>query len=143
MRSYSLDLRQRVLADCDAGMETLEVAQQYDVSPAWVRRLKQRRRETGEIAARPRGGARRTIIDGPKLSKAVEQKPDATLAELRDHLALKCSISALCMALQRLKITLKKSEAGFGTGPSRRRAATGTVESLVAGRRSIQAGFHR
>jgi len=49
MRPYSLDLRERVLADCDAGMSTKQVAEKYRVCAAWVRRLKQRRRETGSI----------------------------------------------------------------------------------------------
>ena len=57
MKPYSMDLRRRVLADCNAGMATKGVADKYRVSPAWVRRLKQRRRETGEVApARPRTG---------------------------------------------------------------------------------------
>ena len=41
MRAYSQDLRERVLADCDAGMGTIEVAAKYRVSQSWVRRLKQ------------------------------------------------------------------------------------------------------
>ena len=52
MKAYSMDLRERVLADCDAGMGTDEVAAKFSVSPAWVRRLLQRRRETGETAPR-------------------------------------------------------------------------------------------
>jgi hypothetical protein len=31
MPAYSLDLRQRVLADCDAGLKTKAVAQKYGV----------------------------------------------------------------------------------------------------------------
>ena len=52
MRAYSMDLRERVLKDCDAGMKTAAVAEKYSVSPAWVRRLKQRRAATGEVAPR-------------------------------------------------------------------------------------------
>ena len=48
MKSYSIDLRSRILEDCDAGMTTRVVATKYRVSESWVRRLKQRRRETGE-----------------------------------------------------------------------------------------------
>ena len=44
MEAYSMDLRKRVLKDCDAGLGTLAVSVKYDVSPAWIRRLKQRRR---------------------------------------------------------------------------------------------------
>jgi transposase len=52
MKAYSMDLRRRVLADCDDGMPTSAVATKYKVSTAWVRRLKQRRRETGEVEPR-------------------------------------------------------------------------------------------
>ena len=52
MAAYSLDLRTRVLKDSDAGMAPKLVAEKYAVSRAWVDRLKQRRRETGEIAPR-------------------------------------------------------------------------------------------
>ena len=50
MRAYSMDLRQRVLAACDGGMTTSEAAEEFSVSPAWVRRLKQRR-QTDEVPA--------------------------------------------------------------------------------------------
>mgnify|MGYP006284036201 FL=1 len=50
--AYSMDLRQRVIGACDRGMATSVVARLFSVSPSWVRRLKQRRRETGSIAPR-------------------------------------------------------------------------------------------
>ena len=53
MAACSMDLRERVLAACDGGMKTKRVASLFSVSPAWVRRLKQRRREDGSIAPRP------------------------------------------------------------------------------------------
>ena len=52
MKPYAVDLRERVLADSDAEMGTLVVAVKYKVSLAWVRRLKQQRREMGQIAPR-------------------------------------------------------------------------------------------
>ena len=112
MKAYSVDLRKRVLADCDAGLTTKRAAEKYDVSRSWVRRLKQRRRETGEIGPRPSGGARRTIIDREKLSDLVAQQPDATLVELRERLGVQCTLAAICMALRELKLTFKKSPCG-------------------------------
>ena len=53
MRAYSMDLRERVLLDSDAGMKAADVAAKYRVSGSWVRLLKQRRRRNG------RGGASR------------------------------------------------------------------------------------
>jgi transposase len=36
MKAYSMDLRRRVLAMCDAGRTTREVARVFDVSEPWV-----------------------------------------------------------------------------------------------------------
>jgi len=88
MRPYSMDLRVRVLAAIDAGDSTAEVAEAFTVSPAWVRRLVQRRRETGEVAPRtardPRVSKLRDHL--PRIQELLAATPDLTLAELRDEL---------------------------------------------------------
>ena len=106
-RAYSMDLRQRVIDDCDAGLGTKAVAEKYKVSPAWVRRLKQHRRERGDIEPR-QGGHYPRQFDRDQLAQLVEAQPDATLAELRDQLGVQVSLSAICMALKKLKLTYKK-----------------------------------
>jgi len=113
MQPYSMDLRVRVLADCDRGLSPPQAAEKYAVSRAWVYRLLQRRR-TGAITPRKQGNPRPRALDAQadRLRQAVAQKPDATLAELRDALGLSVSLSELCRALQRLKLTLKKSPKG-------------------------------
>ena len=111
MEAYSLDLRKRVLAACDAGHGTKEVAKQFGVSPSWVRRLKQRRRELGTIEPLPgRYGQppKLTEADLRSLSDLVAQHPDATLDELRRQLDLPVSLSSICRALQNLKLSFKK-----------------------------------
>lgn len=113
MRAYSDDLRKRVFKDIDAGLKTSGVALKYSVSPAWVRRLKQRRRETGEVA--PRKQRRKTAAWIPytdAILEAVRQAPDATLDEYRTHFALPFSRSALARALVILGLTRKKSPYG-------------------------------
>jgi transposase len=113
MKAYSMDLRVRVLADCDAGMTTPAVAQKYRVSAAWVRRLKQRRRETGETAPRP-GGRRPPALaaHADRIRAAVRADPDATLAELKARLGLAVSLATLWRAVARLGLVLKKSPSG-------------------------------
>lgn len=109
MATYSLEFRERVLADCDAGMKTKQVAEKYGVSGTWVRALKQRRRETGEIAPRiPRRG-RKPKFERARLAELVAEQPDATLVELRARLGVDCSLSAICVALRKLQLTFKKS----------------------------------
>lgn len=113
--AYSMDLRTRVLADCGAGMKSKDAAVKYSVSPAWVRRLRQRQRETGEVTPRQQG--RRGPVPlwqthGEQIRQAVKDQPDATLAELRDKLGLDVAPSTLCEALKALKLTRKKKRHG-------------------------------
>ena len=63
MRASSMDLRERVLLDSDAGMKAADVAAKYRVSGSWVRLLKQRRRETGEVAPRVQRHGRRPMLE--------------------------------------------------------------------------------
>lgn len=119
MKSYSLDLRERVLADCDAGQPTKPVAEKYGVSRTWVRSLKQRRRETGSITPRkPTGRPRK--IDRDQLRRLVDADPDATLVELRDRLGVTCAPSSIWMALAALGLSFKKKRSArpSKTGPT-------------------------
>lgn len=109
MEAYSLDLRKRVIAACDAGKPTLEVSRTFGVSPAWVRRLKQHRRERGDILPRKGGGIRPRKIDRQRLAQLVQEQPDATLVELRDRLGVAVTPWAICKVLQELKLSYKKS----------------------------------
>jgi transposase len=112
MKPYSMDLRQRVLADCDAGMTTDAVAAKYSVSESWVRRLKQRRRETGEVAPRrQRHGPRPSWQKqgyADALRAAVAAAPDATLEELGSRLGLAVALSTLWRACAALGLSFKK-----------------------------------
>lgn len=105
---YSQDLRDRVLAAYDGGLPTKQIAKLFQVSPAWVRRVKQRRRETGETTPRPMGGATVIKIDLQRLAALVRESPDATLLELRRALGVDCTEAAVCLALKRLGLTFKK-----------------------------------
>ena len=112
MEAYSLDLRKRVLSACDAGKGTKEVALLFEVSPAWVRRLKQRRRELNTIEPLPRKNGphpKLTPQHRARLREAVEQQPDATLTELQHKLKLSASVPTIWRALRDLGLSLKKS----------------------------------
>ena len=106
--AYSQDLRDRVLRACDRGMPTKKVAEIFDVSPAWVRAVKQRRRETGETSPRPAGGARVRKIDMARLAELVSEQPDATAKELRERLGVVCAETTIYGALKRLGLSFKK-----------------------------------
>ena len=124
MKPYSMDLRERVVAACDEGGATRErIAARFSVSVSWIRDLLKRRRETGSIAPKPRGGGRAPPFDaeaGTRLRQAVRAEDDATLAELAAASGVVCSPAAVYRALRRLDIKRKKSRGGrpSRTGPS-------------------------
>jgi transposase len=114
MQPYSKEFRCEVLAACDAGEETGAVALRFEVSESWVRRIKQQRLETGQVA--PKTTRKRT----PKwrewadwfLSK-VATRPDIYLrelqAELKQELSEKASLQTICNACRELERSRKKS----------------------------------
>ena len=116
MKAYSMDLRERVVAACDARDGTREeIAARYSVSVSWIRSLLKRRRETGSIAPLPHGDGRPPAFDGEaaeRLRAAVAADDDATLEELAAASVVACVPSAVHGALKRLEITRKKSRAG-------------------------------
>ena len=78
MAAYSMDLRVRVLRDADAGLTSAGLAEKYSVSRAWVDRLKQRRREMGEIAPRKQTRWRTPILQHQlaQLEALIRAQPD-------------------------------------------------------------------
>jgi transposase len=111
MKSYSMDLRERVLKALDAGMSTSAVAEKYEVSTAWVRRLKQRRAATGQIGPKVqrRGPVSGAVKYGDQIREAVRLVPDATLDEYRKKFRLRLSRAALARALIVLGLSRKTS----------------------------------
>lgn len=135
MQAYSQDLRDRVVRACDEHRgPRARLAALFGVSTAWIRRLLQRRRETGSYAARPHAGGPAPKMDEARCGRLlvlVAQAPDATLAELRDRLAVPVHLSTIARALRRLGLTVKKKSS---TPPSRT-----APTSATSGRRSAAA----
>ncbi len=145
MKACPQELRVGVLAACDAGQPTKQVVNRFCVSPAWVRRLKQRRGETGEIEPRPAGGRRFGKIDPARLLVLWEQKKDRTLEKdrtLDEYVAalakagthvlgqavsrwlIKLGLRYKKRAWSRLSVTARTSPAVEGGGSDGRRRST-------------------
>jgi transposase len=110
MEAYSMDLRVRVMADVDRQMPTVTVAKKYSVSAGWIRKLKRFRRDTGSFAARTQRVSHASKLDAelPRLQKLVQERPDATLQELRQALGVQAGLATVWRGLKRLHITFKK-----------------------------------
>ena len=117
--AYSMDLRERVMADADAGRSSNELAERYHVSRAWVDALKQRRRETGAIGPRKQTTFRHRVLAGQeeRLKALVTARPDATLAELRVALRTSAALATIWRELNQLDFTLKKNGTRRRTAP--------------------------
>ena len=109
LKPYSKEFRGQVLAACDRGRSTREVATYFEVSESWVRRIKQERRELNKTA--PLLKRRRTPLWAAladRMREIIQRKPDLTLRELKSELQTDLSVQTLCTALQRLRLTVKK-----------------------------------
>ena len=129
MKPYSMDLRERVLADSDGGLKTRAVARKYSVSPSWVRKLKQQRREIGSIEPRVAtpGPAPALAAHADRLRELVRDHPDLTAGEYRARLGVGVAEVTVWRALRRLGLTHKKSPPGGRAGPARRGRRPGPV----------------
>ena len=104
MQAYALDLRERVILDREAGLPTAEVARKYRVSPAWVRRLMQRYRASGQVGPKQRTQYRASLLAPhlPRLAALLAAQPDATLAELRTALGVPVGLSTVWRAVRQV-----------------------------------------
>lgn len=141
MKTLSLDLRERILDSYDRGDGTREeIAHRYQVSLGMVKKLLAQRRRTGEIGARHhRSGRKPVIVDSHRreMRTVLEQRPDMTLAELREALGLKCTLPAIHYVLEAMGLTYKKRHCG----PANRIAPT--LPRPVAGGDAGRAGSTR
>jgi transposase len=117
MDAYSLDLRERVLSDCDEGFNTQEeVAETFGVSVSFITKLLRRRRDKKMIVAKPHAGGGKPSLgqaDLKRVRQIIDQRPDATLNELcgalKDDGGTSVKPWTMCRALQRLGLVRKKS----------------------------------
>ncbi len=113
MESYSTEIRAEVLAACDANEGTRVIAVRFRVSESWVRKIKQQRRETGQVA--PQTAFRHP----PKwhtwaewLVAKITARPDIYLrelqAELKEELGKDVCLTTICNACRALEQSRKK-----------------------------------
>lgn len=115
MKAYSIDLRTRVLAAYDSGHYSLnQLAQHFQVTTRWIQKLRQQRQRDGTIAPKPQNQGRKPAFSGTDLERLnafVQDHPDSTLEEIREHFSdqVQCSIVAVHNALKRLGWRYKKN----------------------------------
>lgn len=117
MKAYSLDLRERVVAAYQNGIESIrEVSEQFQVSESFLKKMLARHRATGDLAPRGHGGGKKkTLSDSHRrwLLRTILAAPDITLSELQTRLLDKkrmlASVSTLSRELRGLNLRRKKN----------------------------------
>jgi transposase len=124
MRTYSRDLRERIVSAREQGHSAREAARLFRVSKSSVERYWNQYQRTGKLEPKQRGGYRRSCLEDHdrSLRAWIGEKKDLTLAELRERilrdLGVKLGTTALWHRLERLGLSYKKNAA-------RRRARPG------------------
>lgn len=116
MRSYSLDLRQKIVDTYhNGGISQRKLAKRFCVAPSFVQKLLKQHRETGSIAPKVRTVQTPTKLNQEQLGilqSLVEEKNDLTLEELRSQLHQATGIligrSTVDRMLRKLNLTRKK-----------------------------------
>ena len=112
MEPYPLSVRRRIIEMYQRGDSTEEIAEVFGYCVAGVRRIRQRYEETGSLEPRKTRTGPKPKLDADaqqRLIKAVEARPDATLAELRQVVGVKADLAVYCRLLKKLGLTRKKS----------------------------------
>ena len=107
MKTYSQDLRDKLLAAVDRGMPRKEATGAFGVSPATLKRWLRRRRETSSATPKRRPGMRPRIGGAEErcaLWHQLEENPEATLEHHRemwerDH-SVRVSIATMSRAIR-------------------------------------------
>lgn len=109
-KTYSDDLRERVVKSRLSGKGAVEVAEIFDVSKDCVRRWVIRYQETGSYGSAKRGGTKQPKIrDMAKFAEFVQANTHCTLKQMKEKWEDELSEMALSRALKKLGITRKKT----------------------------------
>jgi transposase len=132
-KSYSGDLRARVIEAVEAGASRREAAERFEISPSSSIKWMQRWRASGTSTAKPRGGSRSPLEERAQwLLALVAEQPDLTLDEIVVAMRkrrIAGGRSAVWRFFNRHKITFKKKSARGGTSPRGRGASAPALDA--------------
>jgi len=119
MTSHVTLTRRWIMSAYRAGKGTKEIAAIFGRCESGVRRVRQQHRQRGTADARLHLRGRKGKLSDQlreRLRQLVADRPDATLAEIKDQLGLEVSLSTIDRWLKKLGLSFKKS---LSTPPSR------------------------
>jgi len=132
-KSYSGDLRERVIGAVEAGASRREAAERFEISPSSAVTWLQFWHADGICAPERRGGSSSPLEEHAERIRAViGEQPDRTLDEIVAAMRkrrIAASRSALWRFLDRHRITYKKKPAGRGAATSGRSSEASALDA--------------
>ncbi len=120
-KTYSDDLRRRIVTDTAKGLSIRAVADKYSVSPSFVSKVSSVWRREKRISARRRGGHKRHALNAHAgaIKRKLAENKGITLQELRDWaietFSICVHISSVDRFVRSLGYSYKKNAAGQRT----------------------------
>ena len=122
MKSYSLDLRKRIVASRREGKSLKWIVETFQVSISSVKRYIRQEALTGSVAPTQqrrkqpqiRGEYENQLAE--QVSRMAEATLEAHIEEWERTTGMKVSRATMCRALQRIRQTRKKDNRGSGAG---------------------------
>lgn len=150
-KSYSQDLRRRVVAYVEIGHSRRGTAAHFAVSPSFVINLMKAWQQTGSLEPKPEGGWRYSKLDPHRefLIGRIGERADITMPELAAELALLGTVvapSTLSRWLRRKDFRYIKNSAGQRARSPRRPPGPPGVDRQTPaqdGARAASPGLHR
>lgn len=141
VKAIPVAIRERIIQLYDHGKGTDEIAASFGYCVAAVRRVRQNFKARGTLEPQTHRCGRKTLLTDSRkarLLQLLEQRPDATLAELAAP--FKRPTSTVDLWLTRLGWSFKKNAARQRAVAARRRGAKKTVAPTAGGRARRPAG---
>jgi len=142
-RPYDNDLRRTLLTAYASGKGTqAELALLFGVSVGWMEKVCRQQRQTGRMERVDQRHGPLSRVDGAAkacLLKAMDERPDLTLAELQKILAeqqgIRLCVTQVFNVLKQLKVRLKKSRFTLPSETRKPTAASANSLSTASARR--------
>jgi len=133
-RSYSDDLRRKLLEAHDRGQGTLaQLAAQFGVSRGWAWKISAQRKANHQIERKPHTPGPKSRLDREVLAAIVAAQPDATLTEIQAELQRRSQLHMCTVyiwrVLGKMGFRLKKSRSTPKNGTRKKTASAANSSS--------------
>lgn len=105
--AYSLDLRQKVIANIDSGCSRISAAKIFGIGCRTIDRWIDLKKETGSLAKKPHGGGRPYKARPSELKAYIDANPDKTLQEAAEK--FDTGTSSIWRCLKKMNYVSKKN----------------------------------